>query len=167
MFNLAKMQIELEDWDAAVKTCSKAIEIDPKDAEAWCNLGTALFKDGEGDTKAAIGAFEKALKIDPDDELAWYNIGIAHRISGNNKAAIVAFQKALAIDEENEYVLYNLAAVLLLQGSREKALDHLEKAIEIDDEIAQEAAEDEDFARLRGDPRFEQLTKPDDEGNDE
>ena len=51
------------------------------------------------------------------------------------------------------------------RGSR-AGFAYLEKAIAIDDEIAGEVLEDEDFAKLRGDPRFDQLTKSHDERDD-
>jgi hypothetical protein len=49
---------------------------------------------------------------------------------------------------------YHLACFAALDGEPETALEHLARAVEMDPEAARWAAEDEDLASIRDDPRF-------------
>jgi tetratricopeptide (TPR) repeat protein len=59
----------------AIAAYRKALEIDPKNAPAYYNLGVALGRKNQPD--AAIAAFSKALEIDPKNAPAYYNLGVA------------------------------------------------------------------------------------------
>jgi hypothetical protein len=52
---------------------------------------------------------------------------------------------------------YHLACFAALDGDAEAALAHLRRAVAMDPDAARFAAEDEDFAALRDDPRFAEL----------
>lgn len=54
---------------------SKALEIDPNDADAWNNKGNALYN--LGNYNEAIECYDRALKIDPKNADARYNKGSA------------------------------------------------------------------------------------------
>ena len=53
---------------------SKALEIDPNDADAWNNKGNALYN--LGNYNEAIECYNQTLKIDPNYINAWYNKGV-------------------------------------------------------------------------------------------
>jgi tetratricopeptide (TPR) repeat protein len=59
---------------------------------------------------------------------------------------------------DNPTIVYNLACCESLQGRTEDALGHLTEALERAPEMAQWARQDDDFASLRDDPRFDELT---------
>ena len=65
----------LREFDAAIESYKKALEIKPDYAEAYYNMGNAL-KD-KGDPEAAIDSYKQALKIKPDYAEAYNNMGIA------------------------------------------------------------------------------------------
>jgi hypothetical protein len=54
--------------------------------------------------------------------------------------------------------LYNLACAEALLGEVDAALGHLSRAAEIEPRFAEQAAGDDDFAAVRADPRFSQIT---------
>ena len=56
-------------FSEAITAYDKALEIDPKDKEAWVNKGAALNR--MGNFSEAITAYDKALKIDPNYVNAW------------------------------------------------------------------------------------------------
>lgn len=53
---------------------------------------------------------------------------------------------------------YELACWEASQGNREAALEQLREAISLQPEAAESARDDEDFAELRGDAEFAELT---------
>lgn len=65
-----KAQVLLEVGDAwnAVKTATRATELEPSWAEAWVTLGRAQLNFGEPDS--SIQSFDRALAIKPDSEEA-------------------------------------------------------------------------------------------------
>lgn len=73
----------------AVKAYSRAVELDPKDAEAWSALGEVQVLTGPGRiTPEMHKSFETALKLDPKDFRARYFLAIEKNESGNHKQAL-------------------------------------------------------------------------------
>ncbi len=67
---------------------------------------------------------------------------------------IAIYDEALAERPDHPALLYNLACTEALAGRTDDALAHLQRAIEVRPEFAESAAEDEDFASIKDDPRF-------------
>ena len=64
----------------------KALEINPRYAEAWNNKGLTL--DELGKHQEAMKCYNKALEINPRDEMAWLNMDLlfkSWKISGSNR----------------------------------------------------------------------------------
>ena len=59
------------DWDQSVFYFNKALEIDPKYADAYYNRGTVYANKGQ--YNRAISDFNKVIKIKPRHTLAYYN----------------------------------------------------------------------------------------------
>ena len=72
-----------------------AVKSRPDYAEAYNNLGSALFSKGQLDE--AITQFQKALKSKPDYVEVYNNLGSALFSKGRLDEAITQFQKALEI----------------------------------------------------------------------
>lgn len=62
------MSAEARDYQAAVRVLNKATTLDPANADAFLQLGSALR--GAGDTKAAILAWNRYLELAPDGTMA-------------------------------------------------------------------------------------------------
>jgi len=60
-------------FDRAIEDYSKAVELDPDYAKAYCNRGTVYREIGE--FHRAIEDFNKAIELNPDLVLAYYNRG--------------------------------------------------------------------------------------------
>ena len=56
--------MEQQKYDSAIIQFRKAIQIDPKYAEAQNNLGVVYEKQGK--TRSALAAYRKAVEIDPN-----------------------------------------------------------------------------------------------------
>jgi hypothetical protein len=74
--------------------------------------------------------------------------------------AEVAARLRAVVEEHAQYPLlfYNLACCESLMGQTTDALDHLGQAIAMKGEFCDFARDDSDFARIRDDPAFEELT---------
>ena len=82
----------LKNYDDAIKSYDKALELDPEYASAWVNKGSALYKLGL--YHDAIADYDKAIRIDPQSALAWNHKGLALKKLGQNSDASNAFAKA-------------------------------------------------------------------------
>ena len=63
---------------------TRAIEINPQLAEAWCNKGNALINQSKYDQ--ALQASDRAIEINPLLAEAWNNKGIALKLLGRNRS---------------------------------------------------------------------------------
>jgi tetratricopeptide (TPR) repeat protein len=75
------------------------LEINPNYAEAYNNLGNALFQTGH--VEEAIANFSKALEINPDKISTLKNLAIAYVRIGKINDAIPLVEKALALAKYN------------------------------------------------------------------
>ena len=84
--NRCLAQYDKRDWDEALSDCSKAIEIDPKVAQAFIKRGFVWQAKGKNDK--AIADYDEAIRLDPKDAVAFVNRGIAWGAMGDNDRAI-------------------------------------------------------------------------------
>jgi tetratricopeptide (TPR) repeat protein len=76
---------------------------------------------------------------------------------GDYDGAIAFLEECLRRDPGYPGALYNLACCESLAGRADSALLHLGAAIEAEPRLHENARDDEDFAPLRDDPRFEEI----------
>jgi len=128
----AKRKIQLaEDTKAgrvkdALTTYKEQIAANDKDAKAWLNAGTELFRQGK--YKEAFPYFEKALKLDDKMPEGWNNFGTTHGILGDTRGAIRCFEKALAIKPDYAEPMYNMGLAYGQNNNQEQALSFYRKA---------------------------------------
>jgi cytochrome c-type biogenesis protein CcmH/NrfG len=103
--------------DNSVEVSAKILQVEqylkqnPKDAEAWTQLGNLFFDSDQ--VKNAIDAYEKSLAIEPGKIGVITDIGVMYRRNGQPKKAVEAFDKAIAIDPSFETARFNKGIVLL------------------------------------------------------
>jgi tetratricopeptide (TPR) repeat protein len=145
------------DYNLALKSFEKAIELKPDYVEAWNSKGVALSRLGKH--YEAILSFEMALRIRSDFYKAYYNKGTTLAKIGRHEEAIKCFHKAIELNPNHTSSWYNLACVYSLKGNKEKALEYLKKAIELNPKLKEEAKKDQDFKNLWDDEDFKKLTQ--------
>lgn len=74
----------------------KMLELSPKDAGVYNELGLCLHYDGR--TDEAVAALKKATAIDPRLQRAWLSLGFVLKSAGRDAAAKAALEKAVALD---------------------------------------------------------------------
>jgi len=144
-----------QDYENALTSCDKAVEIKPDYHAAWYNRGVALSDLGR--KEEAIQSYDKAVDIKPDLHEAWYNRGRALSALGRKEEAIQSFDKALQIQPDYASAYYNKACCYALQGTIDLAIATLQQAITLDSDCQEMAKTDPDFDRIRNDDRFRAL----------
>ena len=77
-----------------------------------------------------------------------------HLRSGDAERGLAVLHEGLAEKGESARLLYDLACFESLDARHDEALDHLLRAVELDRRYLEYAQDDDDFAAIRGDPRF-------------
>ena len=124
-----------KNYDEAITMFDKAIEINPKYAEAYNAKGNAIFSLGKldnlGKLYAAIIAYDKAIELNPNFAIAYYNNAIAEKALGNPKTALALLNKALELNP-NDTLAYNAKGnVLLTLGDHKQAIVMFNKTLEL------------------------------------
>ena len=112
-----------EEYDKAIVDYTRAIEIDPRLAEAYTNRGVAWSNKGEYDK--AITDHSKAIEINPQFAEAYSNRGNDWDDKGESDKAIADYTRAIEIDPQLAEAYANLGLALVRAGKLEKALQPL------------------------------------------
>jgi len=113
----------------ALACCERALEINPRLAEAWSNKGNALAALGRH--AEALTCYERALEINPRLAEAWSAKGLALGNLGRHDEALTCYERALEINPRSPEAWYNKGNALLRPGRHAEALTCYERALEI------------------------------------
>lgn len=154
----AASQLLAKNYQEALNSYQKIVEIQPKKSAIWFNLGLSYYH--LGSYHEAVKALEKSIKIDdewleltPSD--AWFMLGLTFYFMGQNKRAILKLDRALNIDSSyiNARIAINILTgaarrkqeaknlaesgfEFLFQKNTEMAIDLFEKAVELDPSVS-------------------------------
>ncbi|PSB41643.1 prenyltransferase [Cyanosarcina cf. burmensis CCALA 770] len=128
-FNQGVRQALAGDFEEAIATYDKALNINPNNDLAWFGRGVALEKLGQ--YEEALATYDKALNINPNNNLAWFGRGVALVNLGRVEEAIATYDKALDINPNNDLAWYNRGVALGKLGRIEEALASYDKALDI------------------------------------
>jgi tetratricopeptide (TPR) repeat protein len=145
-FNAGKEALAAKNYDAAVDSFQKGVEMDPNQNVIWANLadayvGQATAKTGPDQQAAldkAADAYSKAIAIKPDS--AGYHNNYALTLARSKKfdEAQVELNKAAALDPPNAgHYYYNLGAVYVNSGQSGPAEAAFKKAIDAQPDYAE------------------------------
>ncbi|MDB9512327.1 tetratricopeptide repeat protein [Kamptonema animale CS-326] len=122
-------QYERGDFEGAIASYNKAIEIKPDKHVTWNNRGVALFNLGRNEE--AIASLDKAIEFKPDDYDAWYNRGNMLGHLGRFEDAIASLDKAIEFKPDKHQAWNSRGNALRHLGRFEDAIASCDKAIEI------------------------------------
>lgn len=114
------------DIDRAIADYSKAITLNPRDADFYTNRGIAYSIKGNVDR--AIADYGKAIALKPDYADAFYNRGNAYSIKGKVDRAIADYGKAIALKPDHAAAYYNCGLAYKNRGDRKRALQSFKVA---------------------------------------
>ncbi|RKY13529.1 MAG: hypothetical protein DRP82_05285, partial [Planctomycetota bacterium] len=130
---------EKGDFDRAIEDYDRAIELNPKLAEAYYNRGNAWAMKGEYDR--AIEDWTKVIELDPKFALAYTNRGLAWDEKGDYDKAIEDYNKAIELKEllpdEGAQAFYNRGLAWVHKDDYDKAIEDFTRAIELNPKFAE------------------------------
>ncbi|MGL5059760.1 MAG: tetratricopeptide repeat protein [Microcoleus sp.] len=119
-FNNALSKLQRGEYRAALEDFNWLLQVDSKDAAAYCYRG--IIKSKLGDKPAAIADLSKALEIELQNTLAYANRGAARSDIGDWRGAIADCDRALQIDP-------NYLEAYIYRGDAYKKSGNLSQAI--------------------------------------
>ena len=113
----------------AIEHYRKALELNPRYADAHANLGIELLRlDQFGE---ALGHLQEAVALDPALAHAQMHLGLALAARGESRAAIGRYRKATGISPSYAEAWNNLGAELATVGEASEAARHFREALKI------------------------------------
>ncbi|OKH34171.1 hypothetical protein NIES2101_39405 [Calothrix sp. HK-06] len=123
-----------EKSDLAIADFTKAIQINPQDAQAYYNRG--LVYDDQKKSDLAIADFTKAIQINPQYVQAYNYRGVVYDDQKKSDLAIADFTKAIQINPQYAKAYYNRGNVYAYQKKSDLAIADYTKAIQINPQYA-------------------------------
>ena len=90
----------LQKYKDAIQNFERAIEINPKYAKSYINLGVSLRYNNQIDE--AIKMYHKGLELGPKDSKGWTNLGFAYRSRNEYKESLRCYRTALELNPKYE-----------------------------------------------------------------
>jgi tetratricopeptide (TPR) repeat protein len=115
---------------AAIYDYTRAIDLDPKYAAAYCNRGNAYRKIRKRDE--ALSDYTRAIELDPQYAVAYFHRGKFFNDESNLDQAIADYTKAITIDLQYAAAYYNRGNAHRDLGNLDQAIADYTKAIESD-----------------------------------
>ena len=128
-FNLGLKQVSGREFEKAIASWEKALNINPNLSEAWHNRGSALGRLGK--YHEAIESFQKALDINPDNYQAWNDRAHALYQMEDWATAAQSWSNAIKITPGNHLFWYNRGCALEQLKSWAESIASYEKSLEI------------------------------------
>jgi tetratricopeptide (TPR) repeat protein len=119
----AGVDLEGSDPRRARDAYGRALELDPRHAEAHLNLGRLLHE--AGDLDGAEAHYRAALEVDAGSARALFNLGVTLEDRGRESEALEAYEGALRLDAELGVAHFNASRLCEARGLETEALGHL------------------------------------------
>lgn len=130
---IAQAWSQMGNYPRAVETCHRALQSDPKLAQAHFIAGMALIRsDHPAD---AVSEFRSELQLDPDNNDAQYDLAFALLQLSHNDEAVALLRGVLARDSDHAQANYELGRELLQEGKKEEAIRYLEAAARLNPKL--------------------------------
>jgi tetratricopeptide (TPR) repeat protein/tRNA A-37 threonylcarbamoyl transferase component Bud32 len=118
-----------KDADAATADFTRAIELDPRHAEAYSRRGNVRI---DSDTRAALADYDRAVSLAPQEPRYLANRANARTRLNDLAGAIADYDRALELDPMNGGMFMNRALARGQLGDRAGARADLDRAIELE-----------------------------------
>ena len=131
-FNLASLNLQSGNLDAAIFFFEKAKKIKPKSTQVYFNLGLAY--DRKKEKRLAIQNFKKVIELEPNNAMAYCNLGTVYKDILNTSRAEEYLNKSLDLKPNLMLAFNNLFDLYDRSNQLEKFSSLLSKAKkELDD----------------------------------
>lgn len=120
-------------WDEAEKLLEKLVILEPRNPEAYNNLGVALKRLGK--REKAYEQYKKALAIEADYPPALNNLGVLYLADGKLPEAALQFQKGIQVKPDYAEPYFHLAMIEEAEGKAEEARKNYQKFIDLSPQL--------------------------------
>ena len=118
-----------QDYENAIISWEKLLNINPDLHKAWNNRGNALS--ALGCYEEAVQSYDQAVAIKPDDHAAWHNRGNALSALGRKEKAVQSYDQVVAIKPDYHEAWYIRGAALSVLKRNEEAVQSYDQAVAI------------------------------------
>lgn len=115
-----EVQLMSGNYQEAIDTYTRAINLDPKNAAAYLGRAAAYGEMGRFDK--SIDDFNSAVALRPTDSEIYVDRGLMFELSGNYQRALQDYIEAVRLDPENGSAHFNCGNVYMTLGETQKAL---------------------------------------------
>ena len=124
------------------------------------DLNQAQAKSQSRDWAAAVPLWERLVAGNPHVGWWWYSLGTAQFNTGEYRKAIPSFEKAMELGTVIQLwrVAFDIARSHARLKEKEATIKALQRALDLGARNRDRLGTNEDFAFLRGDPRFKSMT---------
>ena len=126
--NLGNVYCDTGNYELALQSLVRAVEINPTLAESRSNLGNVYLKKNQ--VENAIYQYQAALEINPNDAKTHNNLGNAYLQRGWLNYAVLQYAQSLELDPNFVDAYKNLAIVYCKQERYSQAIAQLKQAID-------------------------------------
>ncbi|TMQ47636.1 MAG: tetratricopeptide repeat protein [Candidatus Eisenbacteria bacterium] len=98
---LGNLEFDSGQYLKAIDYYSRALEIDPRNADVRVDRAIAYHATGENDT--AKKELLRVVQEKPEHKNAWLNLGVVNRELGDRAEAVRAWERYLKLDPEGEH----------------------------------------------------------------
>ena len=123
--------LELQEYDAAIRSYRTALTIRPDFAKLHNSLGIAHLRTGQ--LEEAAGSFHNAVKHDSQFAQAWLNLGIVYENRQRLAEAAGYYKKATLLNPVYYKALSSLAKVLWELREPDQVAEYFEKALAVEE----------------------------------
>ena len=134
--NMAGVYYLLKQYDKAIYTCKKAINLDSINIKSYFNLAAAYT--ASDSLKKAIEVYNKIMTLDSLQKDALFNMGTLYYKLKDYKNTVDSYIKVLDIDTNDSKIYVNIAIAYASMGNNDKLLEYMRIAAKMGDEEAQE-----------------------------
>jgi len=125
----ALTMFSMEKFQDAINSSSRALAINPYDADAHHLMGVLLSQ--KGDTDKAMQCFSTEVRIRPDHSQGYNRMGVILDKQGRIKEAEDIYRKGLIYSPDDVALHYNLVLLLAKQGRFDDAIEDLHAALKL------------------------------------
>ncbi len=123
-----------EDYEGAIESLRKFLEVVPDSPEAYFNIAANYEKMGDKDE--ALVNYKKATEVKPDFFDAYVAIADLHASEKRWQQAMEAMEKALELRPDDKVSLFNYGAYSMNSGHPDKAAEAFQKLVDADPSYA-------------------------------
>lgn len=107
-------------WEAAVESYRRAVELNPNYSWFYHSLGEGLFELGKW--QEAVDVYRRAIELNPNFSWSYYNLGKSLMKLHKLEEAVIVYRGAIELNPDFAWSYYDLGNVLIKQQKWEEAV---------------------------------------------